>query len=98
MQTIKFSLTGSKADIETALAGIAALPGVAAIHGTPEPVVGSVLMRGRQNQVELFECIVSVVLGLASSAIYDGMKAAVAAIANKQNVAADVVKAESDPQ
>jgi hypothetical protein len=97
MTALTFNLTGSKVDVETALAEIAALPGVEAVNGTPSPAVGSIMSRGRQHQVELVECIVSVILSLATSAAYDGLKLAVVAIAKKRNVESEAVD-ESRPQ
>ncbi|RIV87033.1 hypothetical protein D2V17_09085 [Aurantiacibacter xanthus] len=92
-----FRLRGGKAEVEAALTDIAALSGVETVRGTPEPVVGSVLSRGRQHQIELVECIVSVVLGLATSAAYDGLKAAVAAIGKRREIEA-TEEDESTPQ
>jgi len=83
---IKFLLNGKRADVEAALVDLRQLPEVASVSSTEVPQIPPVLSRGMQHQFELYEALVSIALGLASSAAYDGIKVVISTLAEKRNI------------
>jgi hypothetical protein len=86
MAEMEFLFSGRRIDVEAALAELRQVPEVASVTSKEVPQKPSILKRGTQRQFELYDVIVSIVLSLASSAAYDGIKGAIAAVAKKRDV------------
>lgn len=96
MSDFSIKLTGQRSDVDAALIEIRELPEAEATYDDPQPVGGSIISRRPQNQIELVEVVVGLTLNLASSAIWDGLKSAVKAIAKRRNIESQEVEEDAE--
>jgi hypothetical protein len=89
MAEMKFLFHGRKSDIDAMLVELSQLPEVASVSSKEVLQAPSILNQSPQRQFELYDAIVSIVLSIASSTAYEGIKAAIALLTKKRGIRAD---------
>jgi hypothetical protein len=83
---MKLLFSGRRIDVEATLLELRQLPEIESVSLEGVPQAPSILRRHTQRQFELYDVVVSIALSIASSGAYEGIKAAILAMARKRNI------------